>query len=125
MRIKQKIYIGIGCISLALGCLGAALPILPTVPFLLLTLYCFSRGSERLHRWFMGTKIYKEHLESYVQKRGMTKNTKIRIVVMLTALMGIGFVMMKNVLIGQIVLTIVWGVHVLYFMLIVDTLKGQ
>ncbi len=42
-----------GTISLALGLLGIALPLLPTTPFLLLAAFCFSRGSRKLHNWLM------------------------------------------------------------------------
>ena len=44
-RIKKIIFVIVGFISLLLGIMGTVLPILPTVPFLLLTSYCFARGS--------------------------------------------------------------------------------
>ena len=70
--MKKTLYITAGCISLGLGCIGAVLPILPTVPFLMITLYYFTRSSERLRSWFVGTKLYRNHLESFVKKEGMT-----------------------------------------------------
>jgi len=42
-----------GIIALGFGIVGAALPLLPTTPFLLLAAFCFSRGSERLHAWLI------------------------------------------------------------------------
>lgn len=42
-----------GIISLALGVIGIALPLLPTVPFLLLATFCFARSSTRLHSWLI------------------------------------------------------------------------
>ena len=71
------IYLTIGCIALALGLIGTILPILPTTPFLLLTSFCFAKGSKRFHDWFTQTKIYKNHLESFVQSRSMTLKTKV------------------------------------------------
>ena len=46
-RIKKIIFVIVGVISLLLGIIGTVLPILPTVPFLLLTSYCFARGSNK------------------------------------------------------------------------------
>lgn len=42
-----------GFLSLALGAVGIFLPLLPTVPFVLLAAYCFSRGSRRWERWML------------------------------------------------------------------------
>ncbi|MCT2539610.1 YbaN family protein [Sedimentimonas flavescens] len=42
-----------GSISLGLGLLGVFLPLLPTVPFVLLAAFCFARSSERLHDWML------------------------------------------------------------------------
>lgn len=117
------VYIILGCLSLGLGVLGVILPLLPAFPFLLFAAFCFGKSSERLYSWFIGTSLYKKNLESYVQKRGMTKKTKIKIIVMVTALMAFGFLMMSGVLIGRIVLTIVWVFHLYYFVYRVKTLK--
>ena len=125
MQIKKGIFIGLGTLTLALGCIGAVLPILPTVPFLMLTLYFYGRSSEKLHTWFIGTKLYKNNLESFVQKRGMTMKTKLSIIGMVTALMAFGFYMMRNVPVGQICLAIVWGCHLLYFFLRVKTIPNH
>lgn len=91
------------------------LPLLPAFPFLLLAAFCFGKSSEKLHTWFTGTKLYKDNLESYVQGKGMTKSTKVRIMVTVTVLMSIGFVMMHQVPVGRIVLGCVWVFHVLHF----------
>jgi len=72
MHIKKIIYITIGCISLGLGTIGSVLPFLPTVPFLLLSAFCFAKSSEKLDMWFKSTKIYKNNLESFVRGAGMT-----------------------------------------------------
>lgn len=124
MQIKKGIFIGLGTLTLALGCVGMVLPILPTVPFLMLTLYFYGRSSEKLHTWFIGTKLYKNNLESFVQKRGMTMKTKLSIIGMVTALMAFGFYMMRNVPVGQICLAIVWVCHLVYFLLFVNTIRA-
>jgi len=125
MRIKKILYIVAGCIAMGLGALGAVLPLLPAFPFLLLAAFCFAKSSERLHSWFTGTKLYKNNLESYVQGKGMTRKTKIRIMITVTLLMTIGFIMMDQVLVGRIVLACVWVFHILYFSFGVKTIKAD
>lgn len=117
MNIKKIIYVVVGCIGLGLGALGAVLPLLPAFPFLMLAAFCFARSSERLDNWFRNTKLYKNNLESYIQGRGMTKKTKIKIMITVTLLMSIGFIMMGSVPVGRIVLACVWVFHILYFSL--------
>lgn len=46
-------WIAAGWTSVGLGLIGAVLPLLPTVPFMLLAAFCFARGSERAHAWLM------------------------------------------------------------------------
>ncbi|MGN0666892.1 MAG: YbaN family protein [Huintestinicola sp.] len=115
MKIKKILYVIVGCIGLGLGALGAALPLLPAFPFLMLAAFCFARSSEKLDNWFRSTKLYKNNLESFVQGRGMTKKTKVKIMITVTVLMSVGFIMMGRVPMGRIVLFCVWVFHILYF----------
>lgn len=124
MKVKKLIYIIVGCISLGLGAVGAVLPLLPTFPFLMLSAFCFARSSEKLHNWFIGTKLYKNNLESYVAGKGMTLKTKVRIMVTVTILMSIGFIMMHAVTVGRIVLACVWVFHLIYFIFGVKTIPA-
>lgn len=121
--MKKIFFVTLGWIGLGLGALGAALPLLPAFPFLLLAAFGFGKSSERLHTWFISTKLYKNNLESYVAGKGMTRRTKIRIMVIVTLLMSVGFLMMDAVPIGRIVLTCVWVFHLVYFVFCVKTLK--
>ena len=127
MKLSKIIYTIIGCLSLALGSVGAVLPILPTVPFLMLSALCFAKSSEKLNTWFKQTKIYKNNLESFVRGEGMTMRTKTKILLTVTALMavGLGVMLSKKVYIGCIALSIVWLVHILYFTFVIKTISIQ
>lgn len=126
MKLKQIIFLIIGCLSLALGCVGIVLPILPTVPFFLLTVFCFANSSQKLHDWFIGTQMYKKHLESFVQKKGMTVRTKATILTSVTALMAVGFVLMlrKGIIVPCVILAVVWACHLVYFLFGVKTIPA-
>lgn len=125
MKLKRLIFLILGFVCLGLGCVGIALPILPTVPFFLVTVFCFANSSQKLHDWFVGTKMYKKHLESFVKKKGMTVQTKVGIIIPVTLLMGFGFFMMMraDILIPSIILAIVWVCHIIYFVFGVKTIR--
>ena len=127
MNLKKMFWILLGCIGVALGSIGVFLPILPSVPFLLLATFSFARSSERLHIWFINTELYKKNLESYVQGKGMSMETKLRIMFLVTLLMGSGFLMMffKEIYIPCIILFCVWIAHILYFVFGVKTLTKE
>ena len=118
MNVKRLIFLILGCICMALGCIGIVLPILPTV-------FCFSQSSQKLHDWFLGTKLYKNNLESYVKGQGMTAGTKAKILTTVTALMAFGFYMMfrKALHIPCGILACVWVAHLIYFLFGVKTLE--
>lgn len=125
MGFKRMIFLIIGCVCLALGCVGIVLPILPTVPFFLTTVFCFSQSSQKLHDWFLRTRIYKNNLESYVKGEGMTAKTKAKILITVTALMVFGFVIMlrKDLYIPCAILACVWAAHIIYFVFVVKIRK--
>ncbi len=123
--MRKIICIVIGSIALALGAVGTVLPVLPTVPFFLLAAFCYAKGSQKLHTWFTGTKLYQDNLADFVAGKGMTWATKFRIMITVTLLMALGFTMMmlKSLYIPCLILGVVWLAHVIYFVFGVKTLK--
>lgn len=125
MKVNKPFYILLGFLGVGLGAVGAILPLIPSFPFLLIAAFCFSRSSEKLDTWFKSTKLYKNNLDSYIKGNGMTIKTKIRIMLLVTVLMSIGFIMMEAIVIGRIVLIIVWLFHILYFSFGVKTIDRE
>ena len=127
MKPKQIVFIALGCICFALGTVGVFLPVLPTTPFYLATLFFFTNSSQRLHDWFVGTKLYKKHLDSFVKKQGMLRKTKVSVITTVTLLMGFGFFMMarKGIWVPCVILAVVWAAHLGYFLFGVKTIPAQ
>lgn len=110
-------------ISLFLGCLGVVLPILPTTPFLFLALILFARGSERFHKWFLSTRLYKKYLEDFIVERAMTKTAKIRVLIVVTFLFALGFYF--SPVFAKIIIAIIAIFHYAYFLLGIKTIADK
>jgi hypothetical protein len=76
-RIVRALLIVAGTISLAFAIIGIAMPVLPTTPFLLLTVACYCRSSERLYNWLINNKWFGEYIRNYQEGRGIPLKTKI------------------------------------------------
>ena len=125
MKMKRLLFLILGFLCLGLGSVGVIVPVLPTVPFFLATVFCFANSSRKLHDWFIGTRLYKKHLESFVKKKGMTVQTKLGIIIPVTLVMGVGFfVMMRaDVFVPSMILAVVWFFHIIYFVFGVRTIR--
>lgn len=113
--MKKKFYLVLGFVGLALGFVGAIVPLLPASPFLVMAAFGFSRGSEKLHTWFLNTKLYKDNLESFLQGRGMTRAAKLRVILTVTVVMGLGIFFMRRIPWGQALLALIWVGHMVGF----------
>lgn len=118
----RSIYITLGCLCLALGAVGAVLPLLPTVPFLLLASYCFAKGSPRFYNWFTQTKLYQQHLQEFETSRSMALKTKILILSVSTAMMSFPLWLTNNRLVHLIV-AVLLVIKYYYFIYKIKTVK--
>lgn len=86
----RAIFTTLGVVFTGCGLVGVILPLLPTVPFLLLAAFCFSKGSERFHQWFIATNIYKKHLEAFQKNAAMPLKTKLVLLFISSLMLMIG-----------------------------------
>lgn len=103
----KLIYFVIGLISMILGAIGVILPVLPTTPFLLLSAFCFAKSSQRFHNWFVSTKLYKNHLDSFVKERAMTLRTKVSLLTFASTMLLIAMYFMDNLFLRLFLLCLI------------------
>lgn len=121
--IRKYLLIAVGSVSLFLGILGIFLPLLPTVPFLLLTAYCFARSSERLHSWLMQHKTFGSYIYQYQTYRAVTRKTKVLAISFLWGSLVFSMILLQNV--GYCLLLTLVGMCVTFYLLSLQTLEAR
>ncbi len=121
--VIRYIFLTIGAISFALGTAGIVLPLLPTVPFYMLTLFCLARGSERFHKMFLESSLYHKTVGAYERDKALTLRTKLSILLSVSTIMAIGAYFSQDMPIALIVMAFVWIGHVIALVFIVKTKK--
>lgn len=74
--MKRHFYLLGGWASLALGGIGAILPLLPTVPFMILAAFCFARSSPRLEHWLISHPHFGPHISAWRDKGAISRKGK-------------------------------------------------
>ena len=123
-KVKKYFYITLGFITLGLGLIGVILPILPTTPFLLVTSFCFAKGSERFHSWFTNTNIYKKHLESFVKERAMTLKQKVVLLSFVNFMLAFPLILI-DILPMRITIIVLIIIKLYYFIFRVKTITPE
>lgn len=114
-NLKKKLYIAFGFLAVALAIIGVFIPGLPTVPFLLVALFCFERSSKKYHDMIMNNKYFGPVLQDYYSGKGLTSSVKIKAILFLSCGMIFSIYKIQN-LHTRIALTIVWlavAIHII------------
>ena len=85
-KMMRGIYIVVGTIALVIGAIGLFLPVIPTTPLVILAAACYYRGSERLHAWILRSRWFGGTIKNYQAGRGLTRDTKVRAISMMWAM---------------------------------------
>lgn len=93
--MKRQAYFAAGLASVALGAIGAFLPLLPTVPFLILAAFCFARSSPALEAKLMNHPRYGPHLVAWREKGAVSRRAKWSATAAFAVSIAIGFVTMR------------------------------
>ncbi len=86
-----------GIIAVGFGVLGIFLPVLPTVPLLLLALACFARSSDGFYRWLINHTHLGPLIRPYLQGQGMSRASKIKAITLLWSSIAISILFLVEV----------------------------
>ena len=114
-NLKKKLYITFGFLAVALAIVGVFIPGLPTVPFLLVALFCFERSSKKYHDMIMNNKYFGPVLQDYYSGEGLTSSVKIKAISFLSCGMAFSIYKIQN-LHARIALAVVWlgvAIHII------------
>ena len=73
----RLVYLGLGWLSLLLAAVGAVLPLLPTVPFVLLAAFCFARGHPPLEAWLLRHPHFGPHIRDWRARGAISRRGKL------------------------------------------------
>ena len=102
-------YVALGILFTVIAFIGAVLPLLPTTPFLILAVICFTNSSKKFKVWLESTQIYKDYVENLKKYKGYTMKEKIRILISLYIVVGFSIFMISNlyIRIGLVIMVII------------------
>jgi len=111
----RVLWATLGLICVGLGMLGVIVPLLPTVPFMLLAAFFFARSSERLHNWLLSHRYFGPAVVDWHERGAINPRTKrissiaIVLVFALSLAMGVKpLVLVIQALVLSCVLLFIW-----------------
>ena len=108
----------LGWFFLALGAIGAVLPILPTTPFLIVALALFSKSSPRFHQMLLNNRWFGPTLRQWEETRSLSRRTKYKVCALIIAVFSFSIAMFHDKIyyqlmlaaLGAILLAIIWRI---------------
>ena len=126
MTPKKILLMAAGFVCLGIGAVGTVLPVLPGVPLLLVAAFCFAKASDRVHAWFARTKLYQDHVATYMRRGGLTRKAKLRIAGLVTVIMLLsGALVLRGIVVAQIAFALVWAAMVVCFVFVIKTVPEE
>ena len=75
--LLRWLWVGLGCLFVGLGAIGAVVPGMPTTVFLVLAAGCFIRSSQKLYDWLISNKTFGPYLKNYREGKGIPLRAKV------------------------------------------------
>ena len=93
--MAKILFLFAGFTSLALGAIGLFLPLLPTVPFVILAAFCFARSSPRLEQWLVEHRHFSAHIRAWRNRGAISRPAKRAAILAFAASAVAGFALLS------------------------------
>ena len=126
MQLKIILLTALGFIFLGLGVIGLLLPVWPTTPFVLVSVACFS-SSPQIKAQILKISYFREHIENYEFRNGLSRKTVWLSVVWLWGMLVISMVLIRSLWIALFLFLVGTSVtiHILYMSKAKDRKKDR
>jgi uncharacterized membrane protein YbaN (DUF454 family) len=112
--MKKYLFLITGHLFLALGLIGAILPILPTTPFLLLAVFCYSKSNPKLHNWLLTNKYFGPSLQDWFSHRIIKTKAKIIATIMVSFIYFWRIIKLEILIYGKISIGIILAMVLIF-----------
>ncbi len=111
-----------GITSFIFGMIGVVMPLVPTTPFLLLSVWCYARSSEKLFYWLIYHRVFGEYIRNYRDKKGIPMKVKVWVLILLWATISFSAFYVVDIIWVRVLLMII-AIGVTTHVLRIPTLK--
>jgi uncharacterized membrane protein YbaN (DUF454 family) len=107
----RVVLIILSSITFGVGLVGVIIPVLPTTPFILLTLFLLSKSSPKYYNWLIKTRFYKKHIESFHINQSMTFKQKWSLLIFVDSFLLLSFIQINSNIIKLLVIVLFIAKH--------------
>ena len=122
-NINKPVWNILGSIFAGIGIIGIFIPLLPTTPFLLISAYCFNRGSDKMRQMFENNKLISSYIKNYREKKGMPLRAKINSIFILWFTIGVSIYLVEIDYVRILLVLVIIGVTI--HILRIPTIKNS
>ncbi|MFC1963220.1 YbaN family protein [Chloroflexota bacterium] len=117
MRTGLRIsLIIVGTLFTGLGIIGIFVPILPTTPFLLLAIACYSKSSKTLYDWLINNKWLGNYIRNYIERKGIPLKLKVFVITLIWITIGSTIAFAVHTIAIRVILIIIAVSVSIYFL---------
>lgn len=85
----DKLYMTGGALALVLALVGVVFPVIPQIPFAIISAYLFSKSSPKFHKWIRQSKVFGKSVRDWEDRRVIRPTLKATSIIFMFAGAGL------------------------------------